>query len=295
MSIDCSWRPNSRHVDLISERRRRVFPRFAARLAAVVGIFTVTLLTTGCSHPATADPGMAVAFDGATGGVSLPLVTTATGNVTLESWVKIPTDARGCLVKIGDANTGYGFGVGTSHTSFDADKPGNALIGLYENSQWLYPTGDPTLSTDAWHHVAFVIGAAGTAPTFYIDGTAYAATPPGTPHDPANAAFIGGYPGANRWGNATMAKVAVYDSALSAERIKEHAGATSDGSYDAAVMADTPVAYYELNEANGPSAADSSGKSNTAAYVGNVKFSVPGPFASKQQPEQQPSEQPTGQ
>jgi hypothetical protein len=221
---------------------------FAIGFAIVVGNLSTIVLATGCSRPP-AVAGMAVSFAGSTGQVSIPVVTAAEANVTLEAWVKLPTAAKGCFVKIGDANTGYGVGVGAAGVSFDDANPGNAVIGLYEGAAWLYPTGNPTLSTGAWHHVAFVIGAATSAPTFYIDGTPYAATASATPHAPANSADLGGDGiGGPRWSNATLAKVAVYNSALSAASVTAHATATSDATYDAAVLADSPVAFYELNE-----------------------------------------------
>jgi hypothetical protein len=263
---------------------RRFIP-FAIGLAIFVGSFGAIVLATGCGRPAAA-AGMAVSLDGSTGQVSIPVVTTGAENVTLESWVKLPAGAKGCFVKIGDANTGYGIGVGASHTSFDASNAGNALIGLYENSEGIYPTGDPTVSTGVWHHIAFVIGAAGSAPTFYIDGTPYAATAPGTPHAPTGGAAIGRDSAGDRWTNATLAKVAVYNSALSAAKITAHATATSDATYDAAVLADLPVAFYELNEENGSSATDSSGNSNTGTYSGGVTFLQLGPFVSIQQPKE---------
>ena len=255
---------------------RRLLP-VVIGFAIVIGTLSTVMVATGCNQrAASTSTGMAVSFDGSTAEVSIPLVTTAPENVTLETWVKLPAGAKGCFIKIGDANTGYGIGVGASHTAFDAGSPGNALIGLYENSAFIYPAGDPTLSSGAWHHVAFVIGAAASAPTFYIDGTPYAATAPGTPHAPANGAVIGKDLGGDRSTNATLAKVAIYDSALSADKIKAHATATSDDAYDSAVLADKPVALYELNEENGPSATDSSGNSNTGTYDGKVAFCNPG-------------------
>lgn len=262
---------------------RRLLP---VVIGFAIGVITLSglVLVTGCNQrAASTSTGMAVSFDGS-GQVSIPIVTTASANVTLESWVKLPGNAKGCFVKIGDANTGYGIGVGTSHTSFDSDHPGNALIGLYENTAWMYPTGDPTLSPGAWHHIAFVIGAAGTAPKFYVDGAPQVATAPNTPHSPAGGGAIGNDLGGDRATNATLAKVAVYNSALSPERITAHATATSDASYDTAVLADAPVAFYELNEEYGSIATDSSGNSNTGTYSGGVKFLQPGPFASSQQP-----------
>lgn len=267
------------------------FASFAIGFAIVIASFGTVILTTGCSRGSATDTGMAVSFDGTTGDVSIPVVTTGAANVTLESWVKLPEGAKGCFIKIGDANTGYGIGVGASHTTIDASNAGNALIAVYENGAWVYPSGDPKLSVGAWHHIAFVIGESGSPPTFYIDGTPYAATAPATPHAPANDAAIGRDFGPDRWTNATLAKLAIYNSALSADRIKAHASATSDASYDAAVLGDKPLAFYELDEGNGPSAADNSGNSNTGTYDGKVTFLQPGPFANNQQPESPASTQ----
>ncbi len=285
MRIDRGCRPAAEHIDFMKMNLSRRFVPFVMGLAIVVGSFGTVVLVTGCSRPAAA-AGMAVSLDGSSGQVSIPVVTTGIENVTLEAWVKLPEGAKGCLVKIGDANTGYGIGVGANHTSFEATSAGNALIALYENSAWMYPTGDPTISTGAWHHIAFVIGAVGSAPTFYIDGTPYSAVAPGTPHAPADGAAIGRDLGGNRSTNAMLAKVAVYNSALSAARITAHATATSDATYDAAVLADSPVAFYELNEESGPSASDSSGNSNTGTYSGGVTFLQLGPFGSTQPPKE---------
>jgi hypothetical protein len=129
-----------------------------------------------------------------------------------------------------------------------------------------------------------VIGEAATAPTFYIDGTPYAATAPATPLAPGDVGAIGEDPGADRWTNATLAKAAVYNSALTAARITAHATATTDAAYDSAVLADKPVAFYDLlyDPAAGTSATDKSGNSNAGTYKGGVSFSEPGPFASSQ-------------
>jgi hypothetical protein len=271
---------------------RRLLP-VVIGFAFVIGTLSTVMVAAGCNQQAAStSTGMAVSFDGSSAYVSIPVVTQATENVTLESWVKIPEGAKGCFLKIGDENTGYGIGVGASHKEFDNSTAGNALMGLYENSAWLYPTGDPTLSTGAWHHIAFVIGPAGSPPTFYVDGAPYVATATAAPHAPANGAVIGKDLGGDRATNATLAKVAIYNSALSADRIKAHATATSDAAYDDAVLADKPVAYYELDEENGPSAVDNSGNSNTGTYNGGVKFVQPGPFASSQQPASTATAQP---
>ena len=56
------------------------------------------------------------------------------------------------------------------------------------------------------------------------------------------------------------------------------AASGSTAGYSAAVMADHPSAFWQLNEASGPSAADTSGSGNTAAYAGSgVTYGAAGP------------------
>ena len=221
-----------------------------------------------------------VLFNGSSGEVTLPtLLATVNANATLEAWVKLPASgAKGCFIKLGSGN-GFGLGVGAAGTTFDDSNPGTALIGLYEGVAWLFPTGNPTLSTGVWHQVAMVIGATATAPTFYIDGTAYAGTASNTPNAPTSAGIIGQDPAGTRWTNAAIARVAVYNSALSGTRIAAHAAATTDSAYDTAVLADSPVAFYKLSESSGANAADSSGNGSTGTYSGTgVTLQQTGPL-----------------
>src|SRR3984893_16795045 len=54
------------------------------------------------------------------------------------------------------------------------------------------------------------------------------------------------------------------------------AAATPLGPYGSAVVADSPSVYYRLDEATGPTAADSSGHSLSGLYQANVTYGVPG-------------------
>src|SRR5208282_855864 len=102
-------------------------------------------------------------FNGSTGEVTLPLVTNATANVTLEAWIKLPASPTGFIINVGTSANGYGLGTN-----------GLALQALYNGVTFINPTGGPTLVAGQWYHVALVIGAAATAPTFYVNGVAYA-------------------------------------------------------------------------------------------------------------------------
>lgn len=51
--------------------------------------------------------------------------------------------------------------------------------------------------------------------------------------------------------------------------------------YRAAVLADSPSAYWRLGEASGTSAADASGNTNTGVYTGGVTLGQPGALAAE--------------
>jgi len=56
--------------------------------------------------------------------------------------------------------------------------------------------------------------------------------------------------------------------------------AASDSAYARAVLADHPVAYWPLNDANGSTARDATGNGHDGQYVGGVKLREAGPFGS---------------
>ncbi len=55
------------------------------------------------------------------------------------------------------------------------------------------------------------------------------------------------------------------------------ASGLTDGSYARSVLASKPLAYWRLNEIQGPTALDSSGHSHHARYEGGVAYYLPGP------------------
>jgi concanavalin A-like lectin/glucanase superfamily protein len=83
------------------------------------------------------------------------------------------------------------------------------------------------------------------------------------------------FPGASAWFTGAMARVAIYNTALSAATIAtNYANHTNLTTYDAGILANSPVAYWKLNETTGTSAADSSGNGRTATYHGTCTLGV---------------------
>lgn len=220
-------------------------------------------------------------FDGKTGYISVPLVTTATTNVTLEAIVLLSSTPHGAFIKIGQSGTGYTFGVAAKGTSVGVSTPGPYLQASYGGVANLYPSGNPFLSLGTWHYVAMVIHGAASAPTFYLDTNTFPGTATSTPIAPVGVANIGGGPGtlSTLDFNGSLARVAVYTSALTATQIAAHYAAFgNDANYDAAVLADSPVGFWKLADAAGPTAVDSSGNGNDGTAHGGVSFAQGTPF-----------------
>jgi hypothetical protein len=145
-------------------------------------------------------------FAGTTGSyIDIPSVMgLSTTNVTIETWVNLDSTSRnGAFVKIGTSN-GYGIGVGS--TTFD--DTGNNLILIYEGIRWINTSH--TIGT-GWHHVAMTINGSGY-PTAYIDGGQVYTDTTGAPGAPTTDSRIGGYTnGNNRYVNATIDDVRIYN------------------------------------------------------------------------------------
>ena len=136
-------------------------------------------------------------------------------NVTISLWVNNPlTSNNGAFIKIGDATSGYGLGIGT--INFDnAGAAGPKLIMLYENVRWIATTGGSSNINTGWHHIVMVVDSAGV-PTAYIDGTSAGSYPGVAPIAPAgNTLSIGASTGATaRFFNGSIDDVRIYNRAL---------------------------------------------------------------------------------
>lgn len=133
---------------------------------------------------------------------------------TIMAWVNLDsTSEHGAFIKVGNGSTGYGLGVGS--TTFENN--GNDLIALFEEIAWI--DTDISIGT-GWHHVALVINASGHA-LFYLDGTHVYSYSTFATNDPASNFYVGGYT-TNRYVDAVIDEVAIYDSLLTASQINTY-------------------------------------------------------------------------
>jgi RHS repeat-associated protein len=211
-------------------------------------------VTRGISGALASDGDTAATFDGATGSnVTANNVSLPTAGATMEAWVNLPDTSRsGAFIQVGAGGNGFGLGVGSGR--YDSSTPGNHLIVLYETVRWI----DSGVSIGiGWHHVAATIDGSGTA-TFFIDGAQVAQSTGSAPLAHGSNVALGGYTAADssqRWFHGTLDEAAVYGQALPPPSIAAHdqagnAKLTLDP-YKTAVLADSPVTYYQLADSSG--------------------------------------------
>ena len=195
-------------------------------------------VTLGVPGGLAGDPDPAMRFDG-TGYVDVPggAAGLVGGAMTLETWAILPNSppAHGSLVGIrNDTNADfYILMLGNS----------NKLECRFRNSAGKKFDLTPTITPDAWHHLALVYDGSATL-TLYVDGAVAASMPAsGTITDTAPSLRVG--KDTNNNGLATTVdEVAVYNVALTAGQITNHysVGKGTTGANSAPVLLSaTPV------------------------------------------------------
>jgi hypothetical protein len=158
-------------------------------------------------------------FDGATTGITLGTNASLSGatDFTVEAWIKAAGGGR--IIQQRDSTPSGWQG----QYAFSVTSGGAVSFYIYNSGYQWQLTSTRTVTDGKWHHVAGVRD--GTEGYIYIDGT-LAATGSGDIKDVNGAlnAFIG-YDGrdSNNYFNGLMCDVALYDYAVSAARIADHA------------------------------------------------------------------------
>jgi YVTN family beta-propeller protein len=151
-------------------------------------------------------------FDGSSGYVTSPLPTTATTSVTLNAWVNLNGgSAHGAAIWLGNANNGYGIGVGNG----TMDSSGKNLIGLYQNVSWI---ATPATLTPGWNMLTMVIDASGHS-SLYLNSVLVGTYTAATPIAPTGSAYVGYGATANRYFTGSVAQAAVFTSALTPTQV----------------------------------------------------------------------------
>lgn len=179
-----------------------------------------------------------------------------TGGLTIELWAN-PTSVAGCAF-VSLCNT---LDSSTDVVDFitSAGTPG-ILQCNYRNNTTQNAVYTPTaiVTVESWQHLAVTIDAAGVC-NLYYNGTAQTVNRTYAQQTLRNVSrTVNGigqtFSNLNFTYGGAIDEVAIYNYALSATRLAAHYGAASASAYNAAVRADSPIAYWRLSESSGTTA-----------------------------------------
>lgn len=157
------------------------------------------------------------------------------------------------------------------------------LLAIVQGTAPTYPSYSTVdVNDNAWHHVAVTLDSVDGA-FAYLDGTEMLDMGVPDPFPEINQTITNQYFGAR---NTSMLEIispacladelAIYDRALTSVEVAAHYAARASG-YAAAIIADSPLMYFRLNESSGTVAVDAMGNSS-GTYVnmaGLANGSVP--------------------
>ena len=163
--------------------------------------------------------GGSILFDGVNDHVSLPLITAAITNVTLQCWVYLSSSSKkGAFFGTGTAANGFCIGVGSGIL----DNNGNEIIGLFSGVRFIatstnYGTG--------WKFVTLLLNE-NSVPSIYNGSTFIGSYSGINPNVPTTGATIGAEVSNGRFFAGNVAQAIAYNRALSATEIEANFNTT---------------------------------------------------------------------
>jgi hypothetical protein len=236
------------------------------------------------------NPDTAVAFGGGTGYVATTTSYSDPSQYSIELWFKTSTP-EGKLIGFENEQTG-------ASNSYDRQiymtNSGQLVFGQYTGSV-VTVTSSASYNDGKWHQAVGTYD--GSNLVLYVDGAEVASASAGNPQNFAGYWRIGGgalqgWPSlpSSAYFQGAIGEVAIWNSTvLSAAQAANHYGAAGGGAYGSTVLADSPTAYWKLNEASGPNLADATGNGNTGLaqminsnglYSGGFTLGEPGVITS---------------
>ncbi len=223
----------------------------------------------------------AASFDGTSAGVGGQ--TTAEpgpATFTAEAWIKTTSNSGGKILGFGDTQNGTS---GSYDRHVYLDDAGHLTFGVYPGSVRAVTTGG-TYNDGQWHHVAATLSSAGQQ--LYVDGL-LEGSDAGTTGAQSYSGYwrvggdnLGGWPnaGSSQSFAGTVDDVAIYPTALSAAKIRQHytaSGRTVNlppepaDAYGKQVYNDSPSLYWRLGEKAGSTTVADSSQSRSPGSVFN--------------------------
>ena len=241
----------------------------------------------GASGAINGDSDTASTFDGSTNGSAASTVSAPGPNTfTTEAWFQTTSTSGGKIIGYGDTATG-------TSSNYDRqiylDNAGHVIFGVYNNGTDAVSTPG-TYNDGSWHQVVASLSPAGMV--LYVDGkrisrdTGTTVGQPFTGYWRIGGDNLAGWPSqpSSNFLAGNIDEVAIYPTALSLAQVQQQyvdsgrsltiTPAPTD-TYGKTVMADSPDLFWRLDDATGPTAADSSGNDTTGTYSGGVTYQTP--------------------
>jgi hypothetical protein len=197
--------------------------------------------------------GKSMLFDGTSGYISLPTALDAGGwsQVSVEIWANLSTASLGSfsnLIAGGSGNNGYSlYWNGTSSLNFQV---GNGTTNHV--AQYVVPASS---NVGTWWHIVGTYD--GSVARLYVNGVlrGTSATIGGAVGAGGQVPAVGAGVGHNLFFPGYLSGLAIYNTALSQAQVSNHwgsgAGSYSFAGYQSVIMADSPQAYYPMNDRGG--------------------------------------------
>lgn len=226
----------------------------------------------------------AVSLDGASQYVSTPWVAGLNGNpFSVEVWANLAQVPKfGYILSSGDmASPRAGWYLAQDDGS--TFNVGSAFVVRFFNQNTTTPSiqysAPVTNAAGTWVHLVLTYN--GSVGALYMNGVLIT-NAPAAYVAPLSAPFtVGCRSSISQFWPGKAAEVAMYNTALSAGRVAAHytAGMTAPASYQATVLADSPVCYQRYQEAGAPPAANlgTLGAAGNGAYIYDATAGVSGP------------------
>jgi YD repeat-containing protein len=224
----------------------------------------------------------AVSLNGTTQRVAVGTWTTP---ATVEAWVKLPARNTAELPVFSNRDTNSSPNKSMLYFGLSEGR-----VFIFENARRpLSMLGTSRVDDGGWHQIAYTWD--GSTGRIYVDGALETSLPQSDTLPLYTSAASIGYDLANgQFFPGSIDEVAVYASALSADRVSAHYSASGQTQrqaptvprsvYANAVLADRPFAYYRLSESAGATTtADASGNGYDGTYVGSPALAAAGPLA----------------
>ena len=204
--------------------------------------------------------------------ISIPLVSTANTNITMQAWVYVNLNTTGTFIKNGTTSSGYSIGIGNGAY----DQVGSNVVMLLYGRGWI--GSGVSYGTAGWKLVTLTLDGSSTAKA-YVNGTligTYTWTTPTVPSGPLNLGASIGDQGF--YYNGKFAAAYFYDRALTLAEITQNynAFATKTTPYNsntitASITGSVPILTVTGDAcANKTTLSTTSGLSSYAWYKDNV-------------------------